>query len=296
MAVTAKQVKELRDITGAGMLDCKKALEETNGDIEKAVVLLREKGMAQAAKKSSRIAAEGLCNVVTEGNVSILYELNSETDFVAKNDKFLNLLDLIGKALIKNQPNNTEEALEVVYEGKTVDQILVENTSTIGEKLSLRRVTKVVKEDDQIFSFYKHMGGRIVSLVVASENEEVAKDIAMQVAAQRPKYLNRDEIEESYIESERQILLNQALLENKEEAKPKPEHIIEKMVVGRLNKQLQEICLLDQVYVKDTSLTVSKYLKQQNVTVHLFKRLEVGEGIEKREEDFAAEVSAQLKG
>lgn len=296
MAVTAKQVKELRERTGAGMLDCRNALVETNGDIDKAVILLREKGMAQAAKKSSRIAAEGLVNAVFEDNIAMLYEINSETDFVAKNDRFLSLIDLIGKALLTTKPNNTEEALKTTYEGQTIEQIMIDNTATIGEKLDLRRVTKVEKADDEVFGFYKHMGGSIVALVVVKGDEEVAKDVAMQVAAQRPIYLNREQIDEEYIISEKQILLNQALLENKEEAKPKPENIIEKIVEGRLNKQLQDVCLVDQVYVKDTSMKVSEYLKQNQATVNLFKRLEVGEGIERREEDFAAEVSAQIKG
>ncbi len=294
--VTAKQVKELRDLTGAGMLDCKKALVETNGDVEKAVIYLREKGIASAHKKESRIAAEGLCNGVMENNVAVLYEVNSETDFVAKNEKFLGLIEEIGEALITSGVENTEEALNYEYKGKTIELILQEATATIGEKITLRRVTRVVKENNEVFGFYKHMGGRIVALVVTTGDEEVAKNLAMHVAAQKPTYLTEADISEEFIASERQILLNQALEENKTEAKPKPENIIERMVEGRLNKQLKDICLVFQPYVKEPSISVTDYLKGENAEVKSFLRLEVGEGLQKREEDFAAEVEAQLQG
>ncbi|NLN50968.1 MAG: elongation factor Ts [Acholeplasmataceae bacterium] len=295
MVITAKQVKALRDITGAGMLDCKKALEQTGGDIDKAVIYLREKGIAQAAKKSSRIAAEGLCNGVVDNNTIILYEVNSETDFVAKNQKFLQLIATVGEALLASKPNNTEEALEVVYQDKTIAELLVEATSSIGEKITLRRVSKLTKEASQTFGFYKHMGGKIVTAVVVKGSEEVAKNLAMHVAAQKPVYLNQSLIDESFIASEKEILYNQAIEENKKESKPKPENIIERMVAGRLNKQLKEISLVDQAYVRDPNITVSNYLKSENAKIFTFLRLEVGEGIEKREEDFAAEVSAQMK-
>ncbi|MFA5720309.1 MAG: translation elongation factor Ts [Acholeplasmataceae bacterium] len=294
--ITAKQVKELRDITGAGMLDCKKALEQTNGDVEKAVIYLREKGMASAAKKESRIAAEGLCSGVLLDNEAIVYEVNSETDFVAKNDKFLELIDTIGNILVNSNVSNDEEALNLVTDGKKMSDLLAEATATIGEKITLRRVSRVAKDASQRFGFYKHQGGRIVSLVVVEGSEEVAHNLAMHVAAQKPKYLTEDEIDQNFIDQERQILLNQALQENKTEAKPKPEHIVSKIVEGRLNKQLKEICLIYQPYVKDPSISVTDYLKQEKAQIVRFLRLEVGEGIEKRQEDFAAEVEAQLKG
>ncbi|MDD2575100.1 MAG: translation elongation factor Ts [Acholeplasmataceae bacterium] len=294
--ITAKQVKELRDLTGAGMLDCKKALEETNGDIEQAVIYLREKGIAKAAKKGARIAAEGLTNGVVEGNKAVLYEVNSETDFVSKNEQFLNLIDAVGAVLFNNNVNSDEEALKLESNGESLETVLANATATIGEKITLRRVKTIIKEDNQTFGFYKHMGGKISALALVEGDDEVAKNIAMHVAAQNPKYLTQDEIEQSVIEQERSILLNQALEENKTAEKPKPENIIEKMVEGRLNKELKEVCLVNQAYVKDPNISVQEYLKQNKASVKLFVRLEVGEGIEKRKEDFAAEVQAQIKG
>ena len=294
--ITAKQVKELRDLTGAGMLDCKKALEETNGDIEQAVIYLREKGIAKAAKKGARIAAEGLTNGIVEGNKAVLYEVNSETDFVSKNEQFLNLIDTVGTVLFNNTVNSDEEALKLESNGESLETVLANATATIGEKITLRRVKTIIKENNQTFGFYKHMGGKISALALVEGDEEVAKNIAMHVAAQNPKYLTQDEIEQSVIEQERSILLNQALEENKTAEKPKPENIIEKMVEGRLNKELKEVCLVNQAYVKDPNISVSEYLKQNKASVKLFVRLEVGEGIEKRKEDFAAEVQAQIKG
>ncbi len=294
--ITAKQVKELRDLTGAGMLDCKKALEETNGDIEQAVIYLREKGIAKAAKKGARIAAEGLTNGIVEGNKAVLYEVNSETDFVSKNEQFLNLIDTVGTVLFNNTVNSDEEALKLESNGESLETVLANATATIGEKITLRRVKTIIKDDNQTFGFYKHMGGKISALALVVGDEEVAKNIAMHVAAQNPKYLTQDEIEQSVIEQERSILLNQALEENKTAEKPKPENIIEKMVEGRLNKELKEVCLVNQAYVKDPNISVSEYLKQNKASVKLFVRLEVGEGIEKRKEDFAAEVQAQIKG
>lgn len=295
MAITAKQVKELRDLTGAGMMDCKKALIETNGDMDKAVIYLREKGIASAAKKTSRITAEGLVDVVFDGNTAILFELNSETDFVAKNENFLNLIERVGKALITAKPENTEEALNSEYEGKQLEETLKEATASIGENIQLRNVTKVVKKDEEEFGFYKHMGGSIVALVTMVSDEETAKNIAMHVAALKPRYLSREDVEQEFIDQEKQILLNQALQENKEESKPKPANIIERIVEGRLNKQLEEVCLLEQVYVRDGDFKVKQYLKNVNAEIINFNRLEVGEGIERREEDFAAEVSGQIK-
>jgi elongation factor Ts len=290
MAITAQMVKELRERTGAGMLDCKKALEKNDGDIEKAIDFLREKGMANAAKKAGRIAAEGLCSIELDGNEAVIFELNSETDFVAKNKQFLDLLEKVGNTILNSKATNTEEALKVEANGVTIEQMLIDATATIGEKISLRRVSRVVKEDAQAFGAYKHMGGRIAVLaVLAKQDDEVAKDIAMHIAAQNPKYLNRNEVDQETLEHEKHVLTQQALQEGK------PANIVEKMVVGRLNKFLQDICLVDQPFVKDTDQKVSQYLKSNQNEVLSFIRLEVGEGIEKKEEDFAAEVAAQVR-
>ena len=296
MAVTAQQVKELREATGAGMLDCKKALEQTNGDMEAAVTYLREKGIAKAAKKADRIAAEGLCNFVVDGDVAVLYELNAETDFVAKNDKFLSLLDKVGQTILLSGATSTEEALAATVDGKTIEVLLSEATATIGEKITLRRVTRVTKQASQLFGAYRHMGGRIVSLALLNGgNDAVAKDIAMHVAAQKPLYLDQTQISADFIAKEKDILLHQAIEENSKEAKPKPQNILEKMVEGRLNKQLKEICLLNQPFVKNPDETVEQYVKNSKSEVVSFIRLEIGEGIEKKETDFAKEVMEQVR-
>ena len=290
MAITAQMVKELREKTGAGMMDCKHALEHTNGDIEQAIDYLREKGIAKAAKKAGRIAAEGLCSVVTTGNEAVIFELNSETDFVAKNAQFLDLLETVGKTLVASNVKSDEEALQLVVNGKTLETVLADATATIGEKISLRRVTRVTKQDQQGFGAYKHMGGRIAVLaVLAAANDEVAKDIAMHVAAQKPLYLDRSQVNQETLEHERHVLTQQALQEGK------PANIVDKMVIGRLNKYLQDICLVDQGFVKDPDIKVSEYLKNNKNQVLSFIRLEVGEGIEKKQEDFAAEVMAQVR-
>lgn len=290
MAITAQMVKELREKTGAGMLDCKKALEQNDGDIDKAIDFLREKGMASAAKKAGRIAAEGLCSVVVDGNNAVIFELNSETDFVAKNKQFLDLIENLENGILASGATNTEEALAASVDGKTIETMLIDATATIGEKISLRRVSRVTKEDAQDFGAYKHMGGRIAVLaVLAKQDEEVAKDMAMHIAAQNPKYLNRSEVDQETLEHEKHVLTQQALQEGK------PANIVEKMVIGRLNKYLQDICLVDQPFVKDTDQKVNQYLKSNQNDVLSFIRLEVGEGIEKKEEDFAAEVAAQIR-
>lgn len=288
--ISAKLVKELRDKTGAGMLDCKKALEETNGDVAAAIDFLREKGIAKAAKKADRIAAEGLCNVVVEGNEALLFELNSETDFVAQNKQFLDLLDEVGQALLNAKVDHTEAALQVDNNGQTVEMTLQAASAKIGEKFSLRRVTRVVKSDEQLFGYYKHMGGRIVSLALLNGgNDVVAKDIAMHVAAQNPKYLDRNAVDPDVLEHEKKVLTQQALEEGK------PANIVEKMVIGRVNKFLKDICLVDQPFVKDPDQTVTQYVKANGATVETFVRLEVGEGIEKKDEDFAQEVMNQAR-
>ncbi|MDI6452896.1 translation elongation factor Ts [Peloplasma aerotolerans] len=290
MAVTAQMVKELRERTGAGMMDCKGALDHTNGDIEAAIDYLREKGIAKAAKKAGRIAAEGLCSVVVDGNVGVIFELNSETDFVAKNSQFLDLIENVGHTILTSTATDTESALKAEINGKTIDTLLADATVTIGEKISLRRVSKVNKTDNQSFGAYKHMGGRIAVLtVIEPANEEVAKDMAMHIAAQNPRYLDRSQVDQETLEHEKHVLTQQALQEGK------PENIVEKMVIGRLNKYLQDICLVDQGFVKDPDQKVSEYLKANKTSVISFIRLAVGEGIEKKEEDFAAEVAAQVR-
>jgi elongation factor Ts len=269
------------------MMDCKGALDHTNGDMEKAIDYLREKGIAKAQKKASRIAAEGLCSVVVEENAAVIFELNSETDFVAKNKQFLSLLDTVGNEILNSKVTNTEDALKVLVDGKTIEVMLADATATIGEKISLRRVSRLEKTNEQGFGSYKHMGGRIAVLaLLEKEDQEVAKDIAMHVAAQKPVFLDRSLVDQETLEHERHVLTQQALLEGK------PANIVDKMVVGRLNKYLQDICLVDQAFVKDPDQKVSDFLKSKKNQVLKFTRLEVGEGIEKKEEDFAAEVLA----
>jgi elongation factor Ts len=289
MVITASLVKQLRNKTGAGMMDCKRALTETEGNIDLAIDWLREKGISKAAKKADRIAAEGLCNVLAKGNEAIIFELNSETDFVAKNKEFLALLDSLGEAIYNSNATNLEEALKLEIEGKDLERVLIDATSKIGEKLSLRRVSRITKTDEESFGAYKHMGGRIVTLVViGGANEEVARDLAMHVAAINPKYIDKSEISDEVIAHERDVLTKEALNEGK------PANIVEKMVVGRLNKYLKEICLVNQPFVKDPDLTVEKYVKNAGGNIVSFLRLEVGEGIEKRSDDFAEEVMSQV--
>ena len=292
--VTPLMVKELREKTGAGMLDCKKALEASNCDIEEAVKWLREKGIAKAEKKASRVAAEGLCSFALNGNSAVVFEVNSETDFVAQNEKFVTLINNVGEIIANSDAQCTNCALELNVNGKTLNEIILEASGTIGEKLSLRRVQRVTKNDNQVFGAYKHMGGRIVSLVLVDGNdEEVAKDIAMHIAALAPKYVSNEEISAEEVAKEREILLAQALNENETAAKPKPQQIIEKMVEGRLVKNFKEVCLLDQPFVKNPDQTVAAYVKSKGCNVVSFVRLVVGEGIEKEVVDFAAEVAAQ---
>ncbi len=295
MDISAKLVKDLRDKTGAGLMDCKKALVETNGDIDLAVDWLREKGIAKAAKKASRIAAEGSCEVKVLDNAAVIFELNCETDFVAKNDKFQVLVSKIADHLLKVQPTSNDEALASVIDGKPLQELLLEQVSTIGENLTFRRYELVKKTAEQTFGAYVHMGGKIASLVVINgDNAEVAKDVAMHVAASNPKYVSQEEISDEFIAHEREVLTKEALNENAESDKPKPENIIVKMVEGRLNKNMKEICLLNQPFVKNPDETVEQYVKSKGVSVALFKRLAVGEGVEKKEENFADEVMKQV--
>ena len=289
MAITAAMVKELREKTSAGMMDCKKALVETNGDMSAAIDWLRERGIAKAAKKSDRVAAEGLCSVAIEGNTAVIFELNSETDFVAKKEQFLTLLDKLGKILVANKPATVEEALAIEVEGTTVDGMLIEATSTIGEKITLRRLTVVEKADNEFFGSYLHMGGRIAALTVVEGKEEVAKDAAMHAAAINPQYLTVEQVPAEVVAKEREILTQEALNEGK------PANIVEKMVEGRIRKFLADVCMLEQPFVKDGDVTVAKFAANNGSTIKSFIRLEVGEGLEKVVANFAEEVMSQVR-
>ncbi len=288
--ISASMVKELRETTGAGMLDCKKALEESNGNMEEAITWLREKGISKAAKKSSRIAAEGLALAKVKGNKAIILELNSETDFVAKNEEFKNLINIIADTVLDSDAKTVEEASKLTVDGKTIEELIVEKISTIGEKLSFRRFEVIEKKDSEVFGTYSHMGGKIVALTLLTSNEEVAKDVAMQVAAMHPLYLNREVVPSEVVEKERTILketaVNEGLAENK----------IDMIVNGRLNKYFEEVCLVDQGFIKENKTKVSKYVENNKSEILKFVRYEVGEGMEKREENFADEVMKQING
>ena len=287
--ITANMVKELREQTGAGMLDCKKALTETNGNMEEAITWLREKGISKAAKKQTRIAAEGLATAKINGNDAVLVEVNSETDFVAKNPEFVSLVDGIANVILDKKPANMEEAMKLELDGISIEEAIVNKTATIGEKLSFRRFELVEKTDNQVFGTYSHMGGKIVTLALLEGNDtEVAKDIAMQIAAMRPLYLDRESVPEERIQKEREILTEQAENEGLDSNK------LPMIVNGRLNKFFEEICLVDQGFVKENKMKVSKYVESKNMKILSFVRYEVGEGMEKKNEDFAAEVAAQM--
>lgn len=289
--VTAALVKELRDMTGVGMMDAKKALVAVDGDMDAAVDHLRENGMAKAAKKADRVAAEGLTGSYIEGNTAALTEINAETDFVAKNEQFQTLVTDITKAIANGNPATLEEAKEMKMGEGTIDSEIVSATTTIGEKISLRRFARFEKADNEVFGEYLHMGGRIGVLVHldGDANEEVARNVAMHIAAINPLYVNRDQVPADKIEHETKVLTEQALNEGK------PEKIVEKMIQGRLNKWLSEISLVDQPFVKDPDQSVGEYLKSHSASVKQFVRFEVGEGIEKRAENFADEVMSQVK-
>ncbi len=307
MAITAGMVKELREMTGAGMMDCKKALTETNGDMDAAVEFLRKNGQAKAEKKAGRIAAEGIVKtVVRDDKVAAIVEVNSETDFVAKNDDFQGFVEAVVNQVADTNPADMDTFMAEAWAAdtsKTVKDALVEKIAVIGENLNIRRFERVEAENGCVVS-YIHGGGRIGVLVVADTdvvNDEIKtclKNVAMQVAAMSPKYVSRDEVSQEFMDHEKEILLAQAKKENPE----KPDNIIEKMIIGRLNKELKEYCLLDQVYVQDSDLTVAKYVdkvaKENNakVAVKKFVRYETGEGIEKKEENFAEEVAKQMAG
>ena len=288
--ISASMVKDLREATGAGMLDCKKALEASNGNMEEAITWLREKGISKAAKKASRIAAEGLAVAKVDGNRAVVVEVNSETDFVAKNEEFKNLVDAIADTVLKSDVKTVEEANRLKYDDKTLEDLVVEKTATIGEKLSFRRFEIVTKEDDEVFGTYSHMGGKIVALTKLSKDPEVAKDIAMQVAAMRPLYLDRDNVPADVLEKERTILHEQAENEGLDPNK------IDMIVNGRINKYYEEVCLVDQGFIKENKMKVNKYVESKGSKIISFVRYEVGEGMEKREENFAEEVMKQING
>ena len=304
MAITASMVKELREMTGAGMMDCKKALNETNGDMDAAIEFLRKNGQAKAEKKAGRIAAEGIVKaVVKDDKVAAIVEVNSETDFVAKNEEFQGFVDAVVNQVADSDAADMDAFMAEAWAAdttKTVKDALVEKVAVIGENLNIRRFEKIVT--DGCVVDYIHGGGRIGVLIEAEAdvvNDEIKKclkNVAMQVAAMSPKYTSRAEVSQEYMDHEKEILLAAAKKENPE----KPENIIEKMIIGRLNKELKEVCLLDQAYVQDSDLTVAKYVEKvakennANVTVKRFVRFETGEGIEKKQEDFAAEVAAQM--
>lgn len=288
--ISASMVKELREVTGAGMLDCKKALEASNGNMEEAVTWLREKGISKAAKKASRIAAEGLAVSKIKGNKAVIVEVNSETDFVAKNEEFVSLVNIIADTLLDSDVKSVEEANKLTHDGKTLEELVIEKTSTIGEKLSFRRFEIVTKEDNQVFGTYSHMGGKIVALCVLDKDLELAKDIAMQIAAMRPLYLNRDEVPAEVLDKERSILKEQAENEGLDPNK------IDMIVNGRINKYYEEVCLVDQGFIKENKMKVNKYVESKGSNIVSFVRYEVGEGMEKREENFADEVMKQING
>jgi len=309
MAITAAMVKELREMTGAGMMDCKKALNETNGDMDAAVEFLRKNGQAKAEKKAGRIAAEGLCTVVVKDDkTAAVVEVNSETDFVAKNDTFKAFVEAVATQAVNSNASDLDAFMAEVWNedsSKTVKDALVEKIAVIGENLNIRRFEKVTAENGCVVS-YIHGGGRIGVIVEAETSvvndtvKEALTNLAMQIAALSPKYVSRDEISEEYIAHEKEILLAQIMNDPKESQKP--EKVINGMIEGRVNKELKEICLVDQVYVKaeDGKQTVGKYLEAVSkeagatVSVKRFVRFETGEGLEKKQEDFAAEVAAQM--
>lgn len=295
MAISAKLVKELREKTGAGMMDCKKALEACDGDVEKSFDWLREKGIAKAAKKADRIAAEGLSAFVLDGDTAAIVEVNSETDFVAKNAEFQGLVKLICETVAANKPADLASVLNVEIDGKNLETVIAEASGKIGEKLSLRRFEVLTKETNEEFGAYSHMGGKMTAIVkVANTTAEKARDIAMHVAASNPQFIDRTAIPQEVLDHELAVLKAQAMEENAAAAKPKPENIIEKMVEGRLNKNLKEMCLVDQEFIKNPDETVAKFLGEGKVLNMV--RFQVGEGMEKREENFAEEVAAQMKG
>lgn len=287
--ISASLVKELREKTGAGMLDCKKALEATEANLEAAIDWLREKGISKAAKKADRIAAEGLAQIKIAGNQAAIVEVNSETDFVAKNEEFTSLVNDILDAILNSDPKSVEDVMNLNVDGKTIEELIASKTATIGEKISFRRFEKVTKNDGQFFGSYIHMGGKIAVLTLLDgANEEVAKDVAMHAAAMRPTCVKVEEVPASDIERERTVLKEQAMNEGK------PADIAEKMVEGRIKKYYKEVCLEEQPFVKDGDINVATFVKNNGGSIVSMIRFEVGEGMEKRCENFADEVMSQI--
>ena len=296
MAISAKLVKELREKTGAGMMDCKKALTECDGDMAKAVDWLREKGISKAAKKEGRIAAEGLTRVATKGNTGILFEVNSETDFVAKNEQFLHLLDVIQNAILDTKAADVDAVLTTSTPEGTIADLITNATATIGEKITFRRVSVVEKADDEFFGSYMHMGGKISALAVlkGETNETVAKNIAMQVASMAPTYVSQSDIPGDVVEHERELQLQMMKADPKMAGKP--EKVLQGILKGKVDKHFKDQCLLDQEFFLDPKMKVANFLKDNKVELVSFVRYQTGEGIEKREENFAEEVMSQIKG
>ena len=290
--ISASLVKELREKTGAGMLDCKKALEETKGNLEEAVDYLREKGIAKATKKADRIAAEGTAAILVEGNTAVIVEVNSETDFVAKNDEFKQLVDVILDAISKNDVKSNEDVLALETSEGTVNDLIIAKTSKIGEKLSFRRFDKITKEDNESFGSYIHMGGKIAVLtVIKNANEEVARDVAMHAAAMRPQEVKSSDVPTEVLEKEKSIMREQLLNEGK------PADRIDGIIVGKVKKYYEEVCLEDQIFIKaENKETVATFVKNNGGEISTMVRYEVGEGMQKREENFAEEVAKQMEG
>lgn len=293
--ISASLVKELREKTGAGMMDCKKALEATEGDIAAAIDWLREKGIAKAAKKSDRIAAEGLTRLLVDGNRAVVVEVNSETDFVAKNEQFLSLLETVAKTILAAAPATLEEALALPVNEATLNDLIVEATATIGEKISLRRFEIINKNDDDSFGAYMHNGGRISAVAVVKGNHpDVAKDIAMQVASMSPTYISRNHMPSEVVEKERNFQWE--IIKNDEAINSKPEKVLAGILEGRLSKSLQDMCLVDQIFFKNQDIKVGQYLKGVGSETVTFVRYAVGEGIEKKADNFVEEVMNQSFG
>ena len=292
--ITTELIKNLRERTGAGMMDCKKALVECNGDIDAATDWLREKGIAKAAKKADRIAAEGLTTIATEGNYALICEVNSETDFVAKNEKFITFVNDVAKAALNAKATTLEEALNAPLNDGTVNDAIVSNTATIGEKLTLRRVTLLEKTSNDSFGSYLHMGGKIGAVCVLSNTDktDVAKDVAMHIAASSPLYINTTDIPSE--ETEKELHIQSEAAKNDEKLQGKPEAALVKILEGKINKWKAEISLVEQPFVKDPGLSVGKYVNQYGAKIANFVRYAVGEGLQKREDNFAEEVMNQV--
>lgn len=290
--ISASLVKDLREKTGAGMLDCKKALEACEGNIDASIDWLREKGISKAAKKADRIAAEGIASINVDGNKAVILEVNSETDFVAKNEEFKQLVDLIAKAILNNDVKNTEDVLKITDNNMSIEDQIIAKTSKIGEKLSFRRFEKVIKNDSEVFGAYLHMGSKIAVLtVLEGANETVAKDVAMHIAAMHPLYINAAEVPTEVLDKEKEIMKEQLINEGK------PSDRIESILIGKVKKYYEDVCLENQIFIKaENKETVLDYVNNNGGKIIKMIRFEVGEGMEKRNENFAEEVAKQMEG